>query len=474
MKSEIRRPVLNSEVEDPGRDAYLRVTESVISKFRIGPRISNFQTWFSAEIILRLTAMLPAFVTLVIMVFAVVLSGCKKDSPGFLLDSMVIGTIDLTDTAHLVPVPVNPIIVATFNYDVDTATAVPANISLVQEYDHAFIALTLAISGKTISIIPAEDLGSGVLYRLTLKSELKSTGGLSLNEVSYTFTTIGTFSPIGAIAHWNFEDNATDQIGTFNPTAIGIVNITYAPSRNAAAGKAAVFNGTNSIIEIPNGDVLMNTPNFTLSFWLKTNSTGHLNESGKPAGYFVMGLAVFFGLEFEISADFSQCNLAASYAMSDGKTVFSDFLFLGDGKTKDNGGWQADEFCKDLTGSGGVASLLKDKWAQVVCMYEASVKRGTMYINGEKVKVFNFNLWPDGNDRRKVTGLKYSGSPPETVNELAFGFIQSRGGTFYDSDPRYGYDIPTSNHFKGQLDDVRVYHKVLTETEIKLMYDTEK
>jgi len=37
---EIRRPVLNSEVEDPSQ---VQCTlESEISKFKIGPRISNF------------------------------------------------------------------------------------------------------------------------------------------------------------------------------------------------------------------------------------------------------------------------------------------------------------------------------------------------------------------------------------------------------------------------------------------------
>ena len=39
---EIRRPVLNFEVKDPGKDAYLRVLESVISKFKTGLRISTF------------------------------------------------------------------------------------------------------------------------------------------------------------------------------------------------------------------------------------------------------------------------------------------------------------------------------------------------------------------------------------------------------------------------------------------------
>ena len=62
-KLEFREPLLNFEVQDSGNrtsadpPAKGAKLESVISKFRIGPRISNFHTWFSTEIILWLTAM---------------------------------------------------------------------------------------------------------------------------------------------------------------------------------------------------------------------------------------------------------------------------------------------------------------------------------------------------------------------------------------------------------------------------------
>jgi hypothetical protein len=411
---------------------------------------------------------------IVATVFDVFLNSCKKDPAAFVIDSVLIGVIDVNSSEPTTNVPVHPVIVTTFNSNVDSITADPANISLVQDYDKSVIPITVISSGKTISITPTEDLGWGILYELTFKAGLKSIDGLSLAEETRRFTTIGTFAPKGAVAYWNFEDNANDQIGTYNPTARGVVDITYALSRNMDAGKAATFNGSTSIIEVPHGDILMNSPDFTLSFWVKTNSSDHVDADQKPAGYFVIGLAAFFGFEFEITADFGSCNFVASYDIGEGKTVSEDLLFLGDGKDKDHGGWQGWEFCKDLNGYGGVAGLLKDQWTFIVCMFEAATKRGTIYINGEKMKVSNFNLWPEGNDRRKITGLKFSGVAPETYNELAFGFIQSRAGTFYEYDPRYGYEILTSNHFKGQLDDIRIFHKALTATEILLMYNSGK
>jgi len=91
-----------------------------------------------------------------------------------------------------------------------------------------------------------------------------------------------------------------------------------------------------------------------------------------------------------------------------------------------------------------------------------------------KMKSQDFNLWPDGDAKRFVTGLKYRGVAPEVVNELAFGFIRSRAGTLWDAEDWGGYDKPGANHFKGSLDDIIIYNKVLTEAEIGLMYNSGK
>ncbi|HRW97023.1 MAG TPA: hypothetical protein P5104_05805, partial [Bacteroidales bacterium] len=110
----------------------------------------------------------------------------------------------------------------------------------------------------------------------------------------------------------------------------------------------------------------------------------------------------------------------------------------------------------------------------VTYTYDGAAKKGTLYYNGEKMKSFDFNLWPEDDPKLTVTGMKYRGVAPEVLNEFALGFIQSRGGTLWDNEPWGGYDFPDANHFKGQLDDIRFFHKVLTPTEISLMYESEK
>jgi hypothetical protein len=87
------------------------------------------------------------------------------------------------------------------------------------------------------------------------------------------------------------------------------------------------------------------------------------------------------------------------------------------------------------------------------------------------MKSFDFNLWPDDSDKRGVTGLKYAGNAQG--NKWALGFIQARNNRTI-TDDWADYANPDNNHFKGQLDDIRIWHKALTENEITLMYNSEK
>jgi hypothetical protein len=400
---------------------------------------------------------------------------CKKttETVTFSLSSIYAiipgGSIDMNGATAPTNIPTSPNIVANFTVAVSAASVNSTTVTLTNTLDNSIVALNYAVSGAQITITTAALLGTGTPYQLKFNG-VKSTDDQTIAGQTRNFTTEGPYAPTGAIAYWNFEGNANDQIGTFNPKSDGIVGITYASSFNTAAGKCAVFDGTTSIIEIPNGDQLSNTPDFSLCFWVKASSAGHVDGSGNPKGHFVMGLGAFYGFQFEIPGDYSSCKLAAQYGLADGTSASEDLWFPGDGKTGANGGWQGWTYCQDLTGSGGVAALLKDKWAFVVCVYDHASKVGTMYINGNKMKAQDFNLWPAGDPKTGVTGLKYGGHTPDVVNELAFGFIQSRGGTMWANETWGGYQYPTSNHFGGYLDEVRVYHRVLTEVEISAMY----
>jgi hypothetical protein len=416
---------------------------------------------------------------LVGVVLTTTLDSCKDDDPPaeLTLVTLVAEDIDLNGSTTPNNVPAaKPVITATFSTDVDAATATAANIKLVRDYDDVELATTISVNGSVITITPVESFGTGTLHALTFGVGLASTQAKVLTApIERTFTTVGTFAAAGAFAHWTFENSPDDVIGDKDPLASGVVAITYGDSHNANAGKAAIFNGTTSIIEIPNGDQLMGSESWTISFWAKTKSEGHVDANDNPKGHFVMGLGAFYGFQMEIRADYSGGQFPLRYSITgDTKTVTEGFGFNADGKNKDNGGWQGWEFVADLTGTGGLPVILKDKWVHVVYSYNNATKKTSLYFNGAKIQVADFNLWPAGDDKTKVNGTKYGGAEPDVKNELAFGFVHSRAGTLWDTEPWGGYDKPGANHFGGSLDDVIVYKRALTEAEIGLMYNSGK
>jgi hypothetical protein len=407
---------------------------------------------------------------LALVVFIGVIS-CKKSSNTtvtFGLSSIKAGTIDLNGATPPANIPPNATITAIFSIAVNPSTVTTSNIKLLRGYDTVYAAINVTVSGGTITIVPVNDLGNGTSYQLSFTG-LIATDGQGLAPFTRAFATIGTFVPSGVIAYYNFEGNANDQVGTWNPSPTGIVDLTYGTSYSTAAGQCASFNGTTTIIEIPNGDQLDNTTDFTVSFWVKAISAGHVDSSGNPKGQFVFGLGAFLGFEFEITGDYTSCKLAASYRLANDSTESQDLWFAGDG----NLGWQGWTYCRDLTSTGGVPALLKDNWALVHCIYNSVTKIGTMYINGQIMKSQDFNLWPNGDPMTGVKGLKYGGVTPDVYPILALGFIYSRNSHHWP-DEWATYSSRYANHFGGLLDDLRFFHRALTANEVALMYASEK
>jgi hypothetical protein len=394
------------------------------------------------------------------------LIGCNKETETegpFSISTIAAGTVDLNTATAPNNVPTNVNIVVTFSSDIDPATATEDNIKLVRDYDGAILPFDVTVLGKQLTVDPKENLGSGTLYKVQLNAGLKSKGGIAFTATERSFTTAGTFAPASVIAHFTFENSANDVVGSFSPAASDIANITFADSRKAAAGKAASFNGTSSIIEIPNANQFLNNKDFTLSFWVKASSTKN--------GHFVLGLAAWHGFQFEIAGDWGWVKLALRHEAADGSKLSEDSFYNGTGQTRDNGGWQGWTVNKDVSATGGVGdTYFKDKWANVVVTYNSVSKVNTMYINGQKVKEHDFNLWPDGDKKKTITGVKYDGTA--TGNKLALGFIQGRENRIIGDD--WANFATGGNQFKGLLDDVRIFNKAITATEVQLMYNSEK
>ncbi len=394
--------------------------------------------------------------------------GDDEEAVELTLVTLKAGEDDLNGATSPDGVSVTAAINGIFSTDLDPATAA-ANVTLVRDLDDSEVAVNVTASGRALTITPAEELFGGSLYILTIKAGLSSTQGKTLGaDLVRNFSTVGSFTPQNVIAHWTFEDNADDVVGDFD--AAEEVAVTYTASRNTAAGKAATFDGDISIIEVPGADELMNRADFTLSFWVKTNSEDHVNATGDPTGHFVMGLGAYYGFQTEITGGYDLIKVAATMEYGDGSLgTGGDLFWNGDGKNKDNEGYVATTISK----AGDVPTVMKDKWVHVTYVFSGTGKYREIYINGDLQKRQDLTLWPAPEKEPTAVGLKFNANPT-VENVLAFGFVQSRGGTLWNNEPWGSYDLPTANHFKGQLDDVRIFSVAVTEEEVKLMYDSEK
>jgi len=405
------------------------------------------------------------FVSLILLIGVL---SCTKKAENTVLsfNSLIAGGVGL-GSATATNVPSNATIIATFTSAVNPASANSDNIELLRAFDSLTVDMTITVNGNTITMVPKTDLGSGINYTLTF-SNIYGTDGTIMSYLWRSFTTGGNWGPPGLVAYWNFEGNTYDQ--QKNYTVSSVIDLNYVKSLRNSLGQCAAFNGTSTLIQVANADQLLNTNDFTLSFWVKANSQYQIDSLGNPKSQMVLGLGDYKGFEFEIASDYRSCSLVASYALSDGTTVSEEMSFAGDGKTQTNGGLPGWIYCADLTTEGGVANLMKDKWALVAFTYKSSTRIGSLYINGVIMKQQDFNQWPSGDPARTITGMKYGGNAPQQENILAMGFFHSAGSEAYSGTSWGNYYSPYADHFRGYLDELRIFHSALTSAEVWQMF----
>lgn len=378
---------------------------------------------------------------------------------------------DLNGATSAADVALNSKITITFDKAIDPTTVSNMNAS-ISSTTTGDVDADVSVSGMMMTITPTEDLQRGTLYTLDV-SGVSATDGGTLAPISRSFTTEGrapVVVPASQIAYWTFDGTADDATGDY--PADKVLALNYGEDRFGQGNSTAVFDGDETIIEIPNAERLMGNNDITISFWMKTNSEDHVDENANPSGHFVMGLGAFFGFQFEIPADFGFAKLAMSYQQEDGTPFSEDLFFPGTPLTEDS--WQGWEFHADLTGSGGVEGLIRDQWVHVLCTYDAEEKKGLMYINGMLMKSQDFDLWPMGDPKATTTGVVYQGTEVDVESTLAFGFIKSSDSPIFADTPWGDYYKPTANHFKGSLDDVRIFSESLDAGEVMDLYNAER
>ena len=377
-------------------------------------------------------------------------------------------TVDLNGATAASGVPVDLTIAVTFSRALNEETISGSTVTI--EAGGTTLTANISVADEVVTLTFTDELLRGTDYTITLSADVRALDGGVFTEASRIFTT-GGVAPVtppnesSQVAYWAFDGNTNDETGTYS-TALES-EITYTTDRHGQAESTVSFDGDVSLIEIAGADALLDTDDFTLSFWVKSNSSDK-NENDETRGQFVMGLAGWHGFQFEIFGNYGGFKLAAQYSLDDQTSSAQDLWW----STTGNLGWQGWTFDKDVSEAGGLEAIMADQWAHVICTYDAATKIGAIYVNGELVKSQDYNLYGETHALYRAVGMGYAGNEAPG-NRLAFGFIQGSENMAITGDWANPIGFPDNNHFKGELDDVRVFHASFSAADALSLYNDE-
>ena len=222
-------------------------------------------------------------------------------------------------------------------------------------------------------------------------------------------------SPInipGLIAWYPFDGNASDQSGNGNH---GVVNgATLTTDRDGQANKAYSFNGVSQGITVSDPSSQLNPTSLTTSVWIYWNGT-----------FDTLGAVILYKGNYN-----TRPNMAYSTEItqsSGGKLICRS----------DSAGFGAGGANNPSTTLKSTSAMPINTWVHCVLTVDDGTKIAKMYVNGSL------------NDTKTFTG-----SIKQTNEQLSIG--------------KYGYN--NNYDFNGKIDDICIYNRALSASEIILLY----
>jgi hypothetical protein len=213
----------------------------------------------------------------------------------------------------------------------------------------------------------------------------------------------------GLITYYPFNGNANDESGNGNNGIVHTAVITA--DRFGNVNKAYSFNGTSSYIEVPDNPILRFNNNFSISLWVSLTNPYRLNYNMTLLGK----------------------SLGSTYR--DSYTIYTGFWSGGVKST--------------CTGSGTISggeegivstfSLYISTWYNITWSFDKTSNQQSLYINGNLIKSQSISYSIDYDDHPLAIGR---------------GLINGNFAEFLD----------------GKLDDIRIYNRTLSGTEIQQLY----
>lgn len=264
--------------------------------------------------------------------------------------------------------------------------------------------------GATTSSIVVTTAGT-----YTLKVTDPLTGCVSTSTTAVTVNTVAPGVILGSVptsslmAYWPFSGSAQDMSGNGNHGAV--TSASLAPDRFGNPNQAYYFNGSTSRIDVPNSATInmTNAIDYSMAFWLKI-MPGNVN--GLPICKTLY--AAWNGYMFMVNnTDGGYCN---------GTGVFTYYAAAA----------AYEDACAD-----NLISNDNTNWYFITSQYKSSTNETFLYVNGVLQS-----------DVGRTSGSLSNSNP------LAFGTHNATSGGFY----------------KGYLDDIRFYRRLLTQAEITALY----
>ncbi len=238
----------------------------------------------------------------------------------------------------------------------------------------------------------------------------------------------------GLVGYWTFDgkdtnwgtNSITDRSGRGNTATTSNMSTTTSPTPGKI-GQALYFDGLNDSVNIPNSSSfsLTATDRFSIFLWMKEATSTIFSPSYKPLINKIGDPSTFKGFWFQRGG-------------SNNGGILNQSLQAGFSSNFGTNNY----FCNMGTGSGA-GNVLDDRWHYVGFTYD-----GSQAIAGIKIYI-------DGVD--------------DTVSGLTCGSFVNGSPTSNTTPIVIGREF-TGPYFKGNIDDVRIYNRVLSSTEVAQLY----
>lgn len=246
----------------------------------------------------------------------------------------------------------------------------------------------------------------------------------------------GTVATSSLVAYFPFNGNATESVNSLQPEAQP--NVTYVDGRRGQAYQGAT--GAHLRYALPAASKLKTLTSFTVATWFRSPLV-----TGDPE-------AIFFQIGKSDDLFWGNLTLALNRLEATADSVKFKIFFL---KTGAEWSGQHMDFSKN--------TFKINNWSHMVFQYDAATSKVKIYKDGVVVTT------NEGFENRK-TGPAPAGTPLgplafDKADKINIGAWRPRTeGTATDA---------WMGWFMGNLDELRVYDKALSATEVKALYDAE-